>query len=104
MSRPEAGRCRSCGARIWWIRTPAGKRMPVEHERIVVRPSDGTSAGATYETVVTAQGEVVRGVRVAAQWDPGRGRERDAGLVAGGRSHFATCPNAERHRGVGRGS
>lgn len=36
---PDLGICRSCGAPIWWIRTKAGKRAPVD--------ADGTNHFAT---------------------------------------------------------
>jgi hypothetical protein len=55
--------CRSCGAKISWIVTKSGKKNPVDHD---------------YKTIVTDEGEVVRG------------RE----------SHFATCPDAEKWRGT----
>jgi hypothetical protein len=53
--------CRSCNAEIVWIKTKAGKLMPLDPPVL---------------TVVTDQGETVRG------------RE----------SHWATCPGAGEHR------
>lgn len=48
-----ASKCRSCGAEIYWVKTKAGKSMPIER---------------------TASGDMI--------------------------SHFATCPNASKHRNV----
>lgn len=74
-------RCRSCHAEVAWIVTLSGRRLPVEGPHIVVKRTPG---GDT--TVVTDQGEVVIGVRVASGGY--RGRE----------VHFARCPHADRWR------
>lgn len=66
--------CKSCGARIAWVRTENGKNMPVDAEperRVVV---------------------VVRAV------GPDLPDEEVARVVDTFKSHFATCPNADRHR------
>jgi hypothetical protein len=52
--------CRSCSARLKWLKTAAGRMMPVD-----------------FDTV--AEGDAV--------FDPAKHR-----------SHFATCPNAAKHR------
>lgn len=62
--------CKSCGAPIVWIRTPTGRRMPC----------DSTFATWPDGTVVDTMGNV--------QSDGGRGY----------RPHWATCPNADKHR------
>lgn len=72
--------CRSCGAQIVWIKTTSGKSMPCNAGLIRFARGGGP------ETFVTAEGKVERGKR-----DP-------AGDRAGYISHFATCPNADRHR------
>lgn len=59
------GRCRGCGQEIDWIKTKRGSSMPVDPPLV---------------TVVTLEGEVVRGHR----------------------SHFATCPKASKYRKKGR--
>ncbi len=74
-------RCKSCGAEIDWVTMPkSGKKMPVDV------PAVRFTAGGN-ETFVTRDGEVVRGTRT--DW---------AGGQAGWIPHFATCPNADRHR------
>lgn len=71
--------CRSCGAPIRWARTRAGKAVPLDAEPAddgnVVLQEDGTA-------------------RVLTR------RQMDGGGVAAPRytSHFATCPDAARHR------
>ena len=62
------GNCRNCGDRILWIRTAAGKNMPVNPELISYRAVPGGK-----ERIVTQDGspEVADGI----------------GYI----SHFATC-------------
>lgn len=72
--------CRSCGARIRWIRTVGGKAMPCNAELIRFNRGGGP------ETFVTPEGKVERGKR-----------DRE-GVITGYISHFATCPNANQHR------
>ena len=104
---PEPGRCRSCGARIWWVLLVSGKKMPVNHERVLVRRSDAPEdpnddLGPIDErgpvTVVTRDGRTVAGRRIAAQYDPGPGQELPPEIEVGGRSHFATCPQSRQWR------
>jgi len=76
----DVGYCRSCGARIRWIRTVGGKAMPCNAQPITFTRGGGP------ETFVTPEGKVERGKR-----DPG-------GDLTGYISHFATCPQADRHR------
>lgn len=66
--------CKSCGASIAFVKTKAGRAMPVDLERT-------REAG---QVVVTDDGDVVK----------------TTGDVEGRRSHFATCPGAEAHRRV----
>lgn len=72
--------CRSCGASIVWIKTAAGKCMPCDAALITFTRGGGP------ETFVTPEGKVERGKR-----------DRN-GTLTGYISHFATCPNADRHR------
>lgn len=72
--------CRSCGARIIWIKTVNGKAMPCNAEPLTFNRGGGP------ETFVMESGKVERGKR-----------DRD-GELTGYISHFATCPNASRHR------
>lgn len=50
--------CKYCGAWIEWIRTRAGKSMPVEPRPVMIRPDRGT------EIFITDEGEVLHGERV----------------------------------------
>jgi len=61
---PFTRSCSSCGAKIVWFRTAAGKRMPVDEAS--TQPTD---------------------------------REDQLDLTRH-KSHFATCPNANKHRRV----
>jgi len=68
--------CKSCGARISWAKTDAGKNIPLDE-------------------VPNPRGNLVRtdlkgGVRVAKEDDPPE--------LVRWISHFATCPNAASHR------
>ena len=77
-------RCKSCGAEISWVKTTAGKLMPVDEPGI---PYIEDPSGK--EVFVTYNGAVVRGNR----------RSYSSGSYPIGHiSHFVTCPNADRHR------
>lgn len=80
-------RCRSCGAEIIWIRTKAGKQMPVDTktERFIADPEGD-------RLYVMNDGHTMRGTPVRP------GEENAAGVSSGHTSHFATCPNAKKHR------
>lgn len=71
-----AGTCRTCGAAVLWAIMPSGKRMPFDPIQV--------DHGAN---------------RYVIDGDPPQARpipvqNPDPGYV----SHFATCPDAERHR------
>lgn len=72
--------CKSCGAAIRWVTMPSGKRMPLDAaphpDGHIAIHSDGLRA-AVLSTIELAEY---------------RGR------VDLYRSHFATCPQADRHR------
>lgn len=78
MSRQENpfGNCRRCGDRILWVKTKAGKNMPVNPELIDYKAVPGGK-----ERIVTPEGEVVSGERCRAEEAEG------CGYI----SHFATC-------------
>ena len=77
------GTCAYCGRRIMWIRTKAGKNMPVNPELIsYCRPKEGEKAK---EKIVTPTGEVISADKTDSQKAVGTGYI----------SHFATC---ERRR------
>lgn len=71
-------KCFSCGAEIVWALTEKGKRMPVDAEPV-------------------ADGNLELDVRT----DPPLAIVHGQPTLDGGPryvSHFATCPNADRHR------
>lgn len=76
--------CRSCGAKIKWIKTAAGKNMPVDPEPVSL---DDAEDGWT---LINEQGEAIRVEPNAYTQD---NVEQDWYI-----SHFATCPNADQHR------
>lgn len=69
--------CRSCGAGIRWARTLAGKSIPLDPSPV----DDGNLV-------------VVDGVAMSRA----NANLRGAGPLPLFKSHFATCPNADRHR------
>ena len=80
------GRCKSCGSQIMWIRTKGGKNMPVDPEMISYKIPEEGEPGT--EKLVLPTGEVLTANRAEAPDSEG------IGYI----SHFATCPNAKRHR------
>lgn len=73
------GTCAYCGRRILWVRTKAGKNMPVNPELISYRiPGNGRKGT---EKIVTPAGEVVCAERSE------NSQAEDLGYI----SHFATC-------------
>lgn len=74
-------KCRSCGATIDWVVTEAGKKIPVEGERLNI------SDLGIGSVIVTDSGKVIR-VTEINQRGSWRGRV----------SHFATCPQANEWR------
>lgn len=78
------GTCAYCGKRIMWVRTAAGKNMPVNPEMISYRrPEAGKKAA---EKIVTPTGEVVSADRADSRQAEGTGYI----------SHFATCTGRRR--------
>lgn len=73
--------CRSCGARIWWATTTAGKAMPIDDG-----PADDGNLAVSRDRLgrLTARALVLD--------EEPEGHEHRA------RSHFSTCPNADAHR------
>lgn len=77
-------KCRACGAPIGFIKSVAGKTIPVDAEPFsYVQKSNGTLK------IVTPNGEVVSG---ELPDDP----QNATGI--GYISHFATCPEADQFR------
>lgn len=75
------GNCQKCGARIMWIKTAAGKNMPVDPKFVDYKKVKGGK-----ERVVLSGGEVVAGERCSPHEADGYGYI----------SHFATCPGYKR--------
>lgn len=74
-------RCKSCNAEIIWIKTKTGKSMPCNPKPIQFRPDpDGEM------NLVESDGTVIKGTMDTAS--------QRVGYI----SHFATCPNSNRHR------
>lgn len=76
----EYGTCRSCGARIRWVITSKGHRMPLD-------PNPHPQGN------VVPQGQSITVLEPLAVVLPEPPTDRPAW-----RSHFATCPNAAKHR------
>ena len=74
--------CRGCGAPIGFIKTVAGKSIPVDPEEITYWQKAGGS-----KKIVTPNGEVV-----SAELEGDPQTATGVGFV----SHFATCPEAEK--------
>lgn len=72
-------KCKSCGADIIWIKTPAGKVMPCDPTRVRYIEKSETAS------IVKSNGEVSKCELILA-----------TGL--GYIPHWATCPDADRHR------
>lgn len=70
------GTCRQCGDRILWVKTQAGKNMPVNPELINYKAVPGGK-----ERIVTPEGAVVAGEKCSVEEADGYGYI----------SHFATC-------------
>lgn len=73
--------CRYCGEAIEFVETPKGRRMPVDPEVDLRLLLPGV-------TVVTPEGEVLRG-----------SRETSAVRVLGHAPHWASCPGAGQAKG-----
>lgn len=85
--------CRSCGAKIIWIRMQSGKAMPCNPLRIgyTEQPEQPDSVKAVL-TLITPDGRTVRGT-----YEPGN-QQGNGRNQYGYISHFSTCPNANKHR------
>lgn len=64
-SHDPFGTCRNCGCHIMWVKTKAGKNMPVDPTMISYRrPEAGAKAK---EKIVTPEGEVVCADKVSSE-------------------------------------
>jgi hypothetical protein len=76
------GRCRSCRAPIRWVLSEKGRRMPLDPE-----PYQGDSPRGLFVLRSGDRGEVAMAATPDAFPEEPHYR-----------SHFASCPNAARHR------
>lgn len=76
--------CSSCNAPIEYVRTTTGRPMPLDPDYLTIAPD---TEGDT--VITTDAGETLRGWRVEATVP---------GAVRGRVSHFASCPDATKHR------
>ena len=78
-------KCKSCGADIKWITLKnSGKYHPVDPYLHTLRQG---SEGKT--VIVTEEGRIIRGTLMPFE---------EGANASGYISHFATCPDADRHR------
>lgn len=83
---PKTTACRACGARIMFLKTAAGKTMPVDEKgTFFLEVKDGP------ELFVLGDGTTARGQRVSPE-------QREDADRFGYVSHFATCPKADQFR------
>lgn len=79
--------CKSCGARIVWIQTHSGKWMPADEGIIPYKQSETGK-----NVVITDKGDVIHCDFEFEGLPTGLARI----------PHFATCPNADKHRKKGK--
>lgn len=84
MAQMRITECRACHAQIGFIKTVAGKTIPVNPEEVAYEQKAGGSL-----KIVTPNGEVLSAERPA---DP----QKATGI--GYISHFATCPASDSFR------
>ena len=82
-------KCRSCGAKLIWIKTASGKNMPCDYRKIRFRRNPESDI-----KLVTQDGEIT-GADIVVD-----GNESYDGI--GYFSHFATCPAANEFRKRGK--
>lgn len=76
--------CRTCKAPVIWTTTTKGRRMPVDAE-----PVQAHEGGSLFRLIEDDD-------EVLAEYVPASQLAREPDLYV---SHFATCPNADAHRG-----
>lgn len=77
--------CKGCGAPLEWIRTAAGRSMPIDPEPVFVIEGTGP------DSFITDEGEVIRGRRAAPE-------EENRDLPVAFVPHWKTCKAADRFR------
>ena len=77
-------RCRGCGAEVIWMKTPMGKKIPVDAEPVwIIVGCPGR------KPFVRGDGSFVFGLKVGDAYEP---EDPDSEVVECYESHFATCP------------
>lgn len=89
MSRRTPPKCRRCAETIHFIRTRKGKKMPCNTQKL--RIAVGLNQKGPWTSVVTLDGDVVRGVRLADGETSGED-------VEGYEPHWATCSRPNQFR------
>lgn len=82
--------CKSCGAKITWIKTKNGRVMPCNVPAVNYQDNIKGS-----DLIITEDGQVIRGTIVK------NNPESKLQMIIDGQgytSHFATCPNAAQYR------
>ena len=83
-------KCKSCGKEIVWIKMyGSGKSMPVDAEPVSV-----LLYGEGLNTFIRNDGVTIQGREIGDAWD----EDPNAKIISAYRSHFATCPAADKHR------
>lgn len=86
MSETKTGTCKSCGARIVWVKMLAtGKAMPCDDPGVLIVEGPGKG------TYIGDDGRAIHG-------RPAGPEDANAQRMIGRVSHFATCPQAAEHR------
>ena len=83
----RAGKCKSCGAPIWWIKTIKGNWLPVNRRAIEATPVQ--KGGHTF---VLVDGSTVQALPT------GSIRYDGVDSLIAFEAHFATCPDADTFR------
>lgn len=77
-------KCRGCGEEVIWMKTPAGKKMPVDPEPVWIE-----IGGRGQKPFIRKDGSFVFGRKVGDAYE---NEDPDSNLVEAYESHFATCP------------
>lgn len=73
----SVSRCKSCGAAIRWYSTPRGTKIPIDAD-----PASDGNLVILAGVVQNAHADLFNGIPAGPRYI----------------SHFATCPNARKHR------
>lgn len=87
MSGPIKSKCRSCGAEIFWAKWESGKMTPVD--AVACQPSSKANL------VLTLRGGLLRQTELICEHFDSQKHDEKRNRYT---THFATCPNAAKHR------